>query len=186
LTSYCSTWTTPCRRVCFLSPPSRVKATSRRTTYPNINMIHRWKREKSAGDQNYSAGVFPSIFQNVSYDDFCQTDCVISVKQILWFLSNRFCDFKSLQSISIGVWEETYIQNSAWSNGGCHRYGHRSIIGSSKFCTYLSSRIFSNVSLLFFFFVLSGGLFAVLKEYFPLITILSLSYAFIYFILFFT
>jgi hypothetical protein len=38
----------------------------------------------------------------------------------------------------------------------------------------------------FFFFVLSGGLFAVLKEYFPLITILSLSYAFIYFILFFT
>jgi hypothetical protein len=35
-------------------------------------------------------------------------------------------------------------------------------------------------------FFLTGGLFAVLKTYFPLITILSLIYAFMYFILFFT
>jgi hypothetical protein len=41
-------------------------------------MIQRWKREKSVGDQNCSACVFPSVFQKVSYDDLCQTDRVIS------------------------------------------------------------------------------------------------------------
>jgi hypothetical protein len=49
----------------------------------------------------------------------------------------------------------------------------------------LSLAKFSLLSLTFFF---SGmvGLFAVLNAYFPLITILSLIYAFMYFILFFT
>jgi len=58
-----------------------------------------------------------------------------------WFLSNGLCAVKSLWSISRGVWEEHYIQTSAWSNGGFQRYGHRSIIASSKFCTSLSSWI---------------------------------------------
>jgi hypothetical protein len=66
LTSYCSTWTTPCRRVCFRSPPSRMKATSRLTIYPNIDVVQRWKREKSAYDQN------------CLHVYFCQTDWVHS------------------------------------------------------------------------------------------------------------
>jgi hypothetical protein len=42
-------------------------------------MIQWWKREKSAGDQNCPAGVFPFVFfQEVSDDDFYQTDCVLS------------------------------------------------------------------------------------------------------------
>jgi hypothetical protein len=51
---------------------------SRRTTYPNIGMIQRWKREISADDQNCPAGVFPSVFQEGPDDDFCQKDCVPS------------------------------------------------------------------------------------------------------------
>jgi hypothetical protein len=55
-----------------------MKVTARRTTYPRMSMIQRWKREKSAGDQNCSAELFPFIFQKCSDDDFCQTDCVPS------------------------------------------------------------------------------------------------------------
>jgi len=51
-----------------------MRATSRCTTYPKIGMIQRWKREKSAGDQNYPAGVFPFLFQETSNVDFCQKD----------------------------------------------------------------------------------------------------------------
>jgi hypothetical protein len=47
----------------------------------------------------------------------------------------------------------------------------------------LSSRIL--YCLTFFLFFLTGGLFVVLKAYFPLIIIISLIYAFMYFILFF-
>jgi hypothetical protein len=36
------------------------------------------KRDKSAGNQNFSAGVFPFIFQEIADDDFCQTDCFLS------------------------------------------------------------------------------------------------------------
>jgi len=64
--------------VSFRSPPSRVKTTSRRTTYPKISMIQRWKREKSAGDQNFPAGIFPFVFQDTSDDDFCSMDYVPS------------------------------------------------------------------------------------------------------------
>jgi len=41
-------------------------------------MIQQWKREKSAGDQNCSAGVFPFVFQETSDDDLCQKDYVPS------------------------------------------------------------------------------------------------------------
>jgi hypothetical protein len=36
-------------------------------------MIQRWKREKSASDQNYPAGEFPFVFQETSDDAFCHT-----------------------------------------------------------------------------------------------------------------
>jgi hypothetical protein len=55
-----------------------MKATSRRTTYPKLGMIQRWKRETTAGDQNCPVGVFPFVFQEISDDDFCQTNCVPS------------------------------------------------------------------------------------------------------------
>jgi hypothetical protein len=41
-------------------------------------MIQRWKREESIGDQNCPASVFPFVFQEISDDDFYQTDCVLS------------------------------------------------------------------------------------------------------------
>jgi hypothetical protein len=55
-----------------------MKKTSQRTTYTNIDMIQRWKREESIGDQNCPASVFPFVFQEISDDDFYQTDCVLS------------------------------------------------------------------------------------------------------------
>jgi len=76
--SYCSIWMTPFRRVFFRSPPSIMRATSRCITYPNIGMIQQWNREKSTGDQNCPAGVFPFVFQETSDDDFCQKDYVPS------------------------------------------------------------------------------------------------------------
>jgi hypothetical protein len=51
-----------------------MKETARRNTYPKIAMIQRWKREKSAGDQNFSAGIFPFVFQDTFDDDFCSMD----------------------------------------------------------------------------------------------------------------
>ena len=62
----------------FRSPPSRMKAKSRRTTYPIMSMIQRWKREKSAGDQTALQVHFLFVFQEISDDDFYQTDCVSS------------------------------------------------------------------------------------------------------------
>ena len=41
-------------------------------------MLQRWKREKSVGDQNCPASVFPFVFQETSDDDFCQKDYVPS------------------------------------------------------------------------------------------------------------
>ena len=58
----------------FQSPPSRMKVTSRRTTYPRISMIQRWKREKSAGNQTALQVHFLFVFHDISDDDFCQTD----------------------------------------------------------------------------------------------------------------
>jgi hypothetical protein len=55
----------------------KLKATLSRTTYPKINMIQRWKREKSVDDQNCPAGVFSFVFQKVSDDDLCQKDYVL-------------------------------------------------------------------------------------------------------------
>jgi hypothetical protein len=55
-----------------------MKATSRRTPYPQLDMIQRWKREKLVDDQNNSAGVFPFVFYEIYDDYFYQTDCVLS------------------------------------------------------------------------------------------------------------
>jgi len=68
----------PCWRMRFRSPPSRMKATSRCTIYPRMSMIQRWKREKSVGDQTALQVHFLFVFQEISDDDFCQTDCVPS------------------------------------------------------------------------------------------------------------
>jgi len=53
-----------------------MKDTSRRTTYPNLDTIQRWKRENSAGDQNCPAGIFPYVFQYPYDDDFGSMDYV--------------------------------------------------------------------------------------------------------------
>jgi hypothetical protein len=55
-----------------------MKATFKRITYPKIDMIQQWKREKSIGNQNCHAGVFPFVFQKIYDDDLCQTDYVPS------------------------------------------------------------------------------------------------------------
>jgi hypothetical protein len=43
-----------------------------------MSMIQRWKREKLAGDQTALQVHFPFVFQEISDDDFCQTNCVPS------------------------------------------------------------------------------------------------------------
>jgi len=55
-----------------------MKETYKSTTYPRMNMLQRWTREKSVGDQNCPAGVFPFVFQEISDDGFFQMDCVPS------------------------------------------------------------------------------------------------------------
>jgi hypothetical protein len=55
-----------------------MKTTSRRTIYPQTDTIQRCNRDKSAGDQNCPAGVFPFVSQEMSDDDFCQMHCVLS------------------------------------------------------------------------------------------------------------
>ena len=62
----------------FRSPPSKLKKTSRHTSYPRMTMIQRWMGDKSVGDQNCSTELFPFIFQKSSDDDFWQTDCAPS------------------------------------------------------------------------------------------------------------
>jgi len=73
--SYCSTCTKPCQSNIFRSPPSRMKVTFRRTTYPRMSMIQRWTGEKAVGDQNFSAELFPFVFQKCSDNDLCPKDC---------------------------------------------------------------------------------------------------------------
>jgi hypothetical protein len=55
-----------------------MKETSRRTTYPRMSMLQRWKREKSVGDQTALQVHFLFVFQEIVDDDFCQKDCVPS------------------------------------------------------------------------------------------------------------
>jgi hypothetical protein len=43
-----------------------------------MSMIQRWKREKSAGDQTALQVHFLLVFQEISDDEFSQTDCVSS------------------------------------------------------------------------------------------------------------
>jgi hypothetical protein len=86
-----------------------MKATSRRTTYPKIGTIQRWKREKSAGDQNCPAGIFPYVFQYTSDDDFCSMDYVPS----------------NLSGMLIEEWKKNNISKTQHDpKGGVQRYVH--------------------------------------------------------------
>jgi hypothetical protein len=166
LTSYCSTQTTPCRSMHFRSPLSRMKITSRRTTYPKLGWSNSG-RERNRLATKTTLQVYFLLFSR-------ELPIMIFIK--------RMCAFKSLRSVSRGVWEEQYIRKSAWSNGGFQRYSHQVLLAPSN-STFLSLAEFSLLSLYFLFW--TGGLFVVLKPYFPLITNLSLIYDFMYFIVFF-
>jgi len=90
-----STWTTPCRSVCFQSPLSIIKTTSERTTYPKSDMIQRWNGTESASNRN------------------CPTGCISF--SFLWYfrwrvMSKKNWYFKSLQSGNRGLWDEQYIK----------------------------------------------------------------------------
>jgi len=147
----------------FRSPPSRIKTTSRRTTYSKIGMIQRWKREKSAGKQNCPVGVFPFVFQETSDDDFCQTDYVISNPsgQLV-----EECEKNNISKINmIQRWvPEIWLPEHYWFLPILH----------------LSLAEFSIVSHTLFFYFLNWWFFAVLKAHFPLITFMSLIYIYIY------
>jgi len=161
--SYCSTWRTPFRRVSFRSPPSIMRETSRCTTYPKIGMIQRWKREKSASDQNCPAGVFSFVFQETSDDDFCQKDYVPSNP------SSQFVEECDKNNISNNQHDPTV--DSRYLATGALLVPPNSALLSSRILYCLSP----------FFFFLNWWPFAVLKAHFPLITFMSLIYVF-YFI----
>ena len=151
----------------FRSPPSRMKATSRRTTYPRMSMIQRWKREKSAGDQTALQVHFLLVFQEISDDEFSQTDCVSS---------------NPLVSLQRSVIRTTYPKLSMIQRFIPEIQPPEHYWFFSKICSSLSLSTFLYFFLLFFF---NWWPFAVLQALFSIITILSLIHAFMYFILFF-
>jgi hypothetical protein len=126
--------------VCFRSPPSRMKATSRR-------MHHISKNRHAPTVEEREISRWPKL------PYWCISFCFPENCR-WWVLSNGLCAIKSLQSVSRVVGEEKYIQISASSNGG-FRDMAQSIIGSSKFCTSLSSWILYGLSLFFFELVAS-------------------------------
>jgi len=126
----------------------RMKATSRHTTYPRMSMIQRWKREKSAGNQNCPTGVFPFLFQESSEDDFCQHDCGLS----------------NPSGHLIEEWEKNHISKTQHDpTVDSKDMATGALLVFFKFCTSLSSWIFYIVSLFFW----TGGLFAVYRHIFP-------------------
>jgi len=153
----------------FHSPPSRSKAKSRRTTYRKISMIQRWKRERSVGDQNCSAGEFPFVFQETSNDDFYQTDYVPSNP------SGQLVEECEKNNIPKTKHDPT-VDSRDMATGALL------VLPNSA---SLSCRILYCLSHTSFFFFLNYWPFAVLKARFPLITFMSLIYIFMYFILFF-
>jgi len=145
-----------------------MRATSRHTTYPKIDIIQRWKREKSASDQNCHASVFVFVFQETSGDDFCQKDYVPSNP------SSQFVEESDKNNISNNQHDPTVDS----------RYLATGALLVPPNSAPLSSRILYCLSPLFFFFFLfflNWWPFAILKAYFPLITFMSLIYVF-YFI----
>jgi len=165
LTSYCSTRTTSCQSMHFWSTPYRMKATSRHATYPKIGMLQRWKREKSVGDQNCPANVFPFVFHEISDDDFCQTDCVPSNGQLV-----EECEKNNIS------------KNQHDPTVDSRDIATRALLAPPN-SAFLSLAEFSLLSLTCFCWI--GGLFTDWKAHFPLITMFSLIYDFMYFILFF-
>jgi hypothetical protein len=126
-----------------------------------MDTIQRWNRDKSAGDQNCPARVFPFVSQELSDYDIYPMDYVLSKP------SGQLVEEREKNNLS--------------------KTQHNSTVNSRDMTTeallappnsaLLSRRIFSTVSPLFFWI---GGLFVVLKANFPLITILSFIYAFMY------
>jgi hypothetical protein len=135
-------------------------------------MIQRWKREKSAGDQNCSAELFPFVFQKISDDDFCQTDFVPSN------LSDQLVEECEKNNISKTQHDPTVGYRDMAT-------GVLLFLPKSAPLSLAEFSIVSHSFLSFFFFSLNWWPLAVLNVHFPLITIISLIYAFIYFILFF-
>jgi len=142
-----------------------MKVTSRRTTYPRMNMIQRCKRDKLSGDQTALQVHFLFVFQEICDDYLCQTDCVTSNP------SSQLVEKCNENNISKTQHAPT-VDSRDIATGA--------LLVFFKICSSLPIR-FS----LFFFFFLTGGLFAFLWTPFFIITILSLFHAFMYFILFF-
>ena len=120
----------------FRSPPSRMKATSRRTTYPRMSMIQRWKREKSVGDQTAMQVHSLFVFQEIFDDAFCQKDCVPSN------LSGQLVEECNNNNISITQHDPT-VDSRDMTTGA--------LLVFSKICSSLSIRF----SIFFFFFFLN-------------------------------
>jgi len=146
--SYCSTCTQPCWRNIFRSPPSRMKVTSRLTTYPRMSMIQRWKRDKSIGDQTALQVHFLFVFHEIPDDDFCQPDCVPSNR------SDQLVEDCNENNISKNKHDPTVDFRDMAT---------RALLVFSKICSSLPLSAFLYFfSFLFFFIFLTGGLFAVL------------------------
>jgi len=130
----------------FRSPPSRMKLTSSRTTYPRMSMIQRWKREKSAGDQTALQVHFLFVFHELPDDNFCHTDCVPS---------NRFgqlveeCNENNISKTQL----DPTVDSRDMATGA--------LLVFSKICSSLPLSAFLYFfSFLSFFFFLTSGLFA--------------------------
>ena len=130
----------------FRAPPSRMKATSRCTTYPRMSMIQRWKTDKSVGDQTALQVHFLFVFQEISNDAFCQTDCFPSN------LSGQLVEKCNKNNISKTKHDPTVDARD---------------MATSALLVFLQNLQLSlyplfSIFFLFFFFCLTGGLFAVL------------------------
>ena len=77
----------------------------------NIEAHHIFKNANDPTEEEREIGRRPKLLCIII--SFCFPE-----KVRCWFLSNELCAFKSLRSVSRGMWEEQYIKTSEWSNGG--------------------------------------------------------------------
>ena len=151
-----------------------MKATSRHTTYPKIGTIQRWKREKSAGDQNFPAGILPFVFQDTSDDDGCSMDYVPSNR------SGQFIEECEKNNISKTQHDPTVDARDMATEAVLV---HPNPAPLCNRILYRLSPLFIFLSLFFFFNLVA---FAVFKGTIVLlITFMSLIYVFIYYLFFF-
>ena len=134
--SYYSTCPKPCQTMRFRSPPSRMKATSRCTTYPRMSMIQRQKRDKSTGDQT-ALQVYFLLFSR-------KFPMMISVKRIVFLPIPLVCQQRSVRRT---IYQKcSMIQQWIPEIWPLEHYWFLQNLQLS-----LSIRIFSIVSHLFFF-----------------------------------